>query len=101
VIGADRATCFDRFLQPPEAAPPASTTRSSLETRGTGALGVLGRLGWPRKMGTGAGNLMVGALEGGGPRWGGSGQRSELRRAIAHNREHGREMEGAEEVSYL
>jgi hypothetical protein len=49
----------------------------------------------------GAGNLMVGALEGGGPRWGGSGQRSELRRAIAHNREHGREMEGAEEVSYL
>jgi hypothetical protein len=41
-----------------------SMARSLPETRGTCAPGVLGRLGWPRKMRTGAGNPMVGAEPG-------------------------------------
>jgi hypothetical protein len=42
----------------------ASAVRSLPETRGAGAPGVLGRLEWYGKMGTGARNPMVGAEPG-------------------------------------
>jgi hypothetical protein len=46
------------FLWAPKAALPMSMEKSSLEMRGTDALGVLELLGWSGK---GAGNPMVGA----------------------------------------
>jgi hypothetical protein len=54
--GADRVTSSDHFSRGPEAALPASVAGSSLETMGASALRVLGWLGWPGKIGEGAGN---------------------------------------------
>lgn len=46
---------------PPEAAPPAFAARNKSEMKETRVLGVLGQLDFPKKMGEGAGNPMVGA----------------------------------------
>jgi hypothetical protein len=61
VNGGDRMAGSGPFLYAPEAALPMSMEKSSLEMRGTDALGVLELLGWSGKMGKGAGNSMVGA----------------------------------------
>jgi hypothetical protein len=80
---------------------------SSPETRGAGALRVLGRPGWSGRLGKARATYWRGlsrdrGTRGGRPtaRWLGGGA-NRLRREIKHNREHGREKERAGEVPYL
>jgi hypothetical protein len=105
--GGDQAASFGPLLQPAEATAAAPAAEELAGDKGCGAPRVLGRPGWPGRLGKAWGTYWRGlgrdrGTGGGRPtaEWL-SGSANRLRRGIKRNREQGRGRERAGEVPYL